>query len=103
MIKVNIGGLRVDWLVASITKNGIIRMFGILINEMCWIYFSVDSDSEPRSRLDIWKRIERGNDDSMRKLMYSLLLLAEDPETERFARRSLEILNNTKYLEGDEV
>lgn len=98
----DIGGLKVDWLVASVTSTGIVRMFGILINSMTWIYFSLDPNSEITSRHDIWKRIERGGDDYMRRLMYELLIFAEDKETERFARRVLGILNETEYVEGDE-
>lgn len=87
---------------SSVTNTGIIRMFGILVNQMCWIYFSLDPNSEPKSRQDIWKRIELGGDDDMRQLMYSILMFAEDPETERFARKVLEILNDTEYLEVDD-
>lgn len=77
-------------------------MFGIYINEMCWIYFSADPFEEPRSRHDILKRIELGGDDDMRQLMYSILMFAEDGESERFARQVLEILNDTEYLEVEE-
>lgn len=98
----DIGGLKVDWLVASVTSTGIIRMFGILINSMSWIYFSLDPYSEPTSRHDIWKRIECGGDEYMRTLMYEILIFAEDSETERFARKVLEILDSTEYMEVDE-
>jgi hypothetical protein len=90
----------VDWLVVAETKGGIIRMFGILINSMCWIYFTLDPYNEPTSRQDVWDRIIRGADDDMRELMYTLLIHTEDPATERFARKVLEIVNETEYLEG---
>lgn len=88
-------GLKVDWLISSITSGGIVRMFGILINEMCWIYFSLDCSSEPNINYkSIWKRVERGNDDDMQKLMYSILLFAEDLETEQFAREVINTIQN---------
>jgi hypothetical protein len=73
----DIVGLKVDWLVASITSTVIILTFGILVNSMSWIYFSLDPKSEPKSRHDIWKRIERGGDGNIRRLMYELLIFAE--------------------------
>lgn len=77
-------------------------MFGILVNSMSWIYFSLDPNSEPESRKDIWNRIECGSDDEMKKMMYGLLIFAEDNETERFAREVLGVLNDTEYLGAEE-
>lgn len=96
--------LTIDWLMSSVPEDGkgIIRMFGIILNEFCWAYFTIDLSGEPpTSRKDVWASLHRGNDEEMKKLMYSLLIFAEDDRTEQFAKSVLDIINGIDQMEGN--